>query len=458
MGISIDLSPLAEDLNPWWKEPGGRRALTWPVRRTVHGRLLDLLVRAGERRAQVLLGPRQVGKTTLLKQLADDLLDRGWPARNLTYFDFEDFRLKREVSPEEIADLRPAGTDRDRPHIFLLDELHHIPRWDRWLKHAVDNQIGRIVGTDSAASLLREGGRESGLGRWDEIVLEGLTFQEFAALSREPIAREVDPERPGREAPEVRARDPELVERYLALGGFPAHATSDDYALVRERLRSDIVDRAIRRDLTSLVQDPERLRRLFVFLVQQSGGEQNSSDRAADLGVDPRTVARWIDLLQDTFLIATLPRGSTSAKAAARLRGRPKLYAADHGLITAFAEAQPREAEVRSKVFEAVVYRHLREAARARGGDLHYLRWGDGLEVDFVLEVARERIAVEVTQSVQPGADKRRALARAADRAGADRAVLIYGGLAEGEVEGIAFVPLNRFLAEPWSALTGGGP
>jgi len=132
------------------------------------------------------------------------------------------------------------------------------------------------------------------------------------------------------------------------------------------------------------------------------------------------------------------------------------LYAADHGLITAFAEAHPREAEVRSKVFEAVVYRHLREAARARGGDLHYLRWGDGLEVDFVLEVARERIAVEVTQSVQPGADKRRALARAADRAGADRAVLIYGGLAEGEVEGIAFVPLNRFLAEPWSALTGG--
>lgn len=458
MGIPVDLSSIAEDLNPWWREPGARRALAWPVRRSAHERLLDQLIRPGERRAQVLLGPRQVGKTTLLKQLADDLLDRGWPSRNLTYFDFEDFRLKRKVPPEEIADLRPPGAIRDQPHVFLLDELHHVPRWDRWLKYAVDNQIGRIVGTDSAASLLREGGRESGLGRWDEILLEGLTFQEFVALGRELVPKEKGASRSSEGKLKEMAGDPELVERYIAIGGFPAHATSDDYSLVRERLRSDIVDRAIRRDLAGQVEDPERLRRLFVFLVQESGGEQNSSDRAADLGVDPRTVARWIELLQDTFLIAALPRASTSVKAAARLRGRPKLYAADHGLITAFAEARPREGEVRSKVLEAVVYRHLRDMAQSRGGDLHYLRWGDGLEVDFVLESGRERFAVEVTQSVQPGADKRRALARAADRAGADRAVLVYGGLAEGEVDDVVFVPVNRFLAGPWSALSGDRP
>ena len=452
----MDLSPIAEDLNPWWREPGARRALAWPTRRAPHGRLLEQIVRPGERRAQVLLGPRQVGKTTLLKQLADDLLDRGWPARNLTYFDFEDFRLKRTVNPEEIAELRPSSGDRERPHVFLLDELHHVPRWDRWLKYAVDNQIGRIVGTDSAASLLREGGWESGLGRWDEILLEGLTLLEFAALSREYGRTQKSSVRSFDEEVKELSGDTELAERYFALGGFPAYVTVDDASLARERLRSDIVDRAIRRDLAGQVEDPERLRRLFVFLVQRSGSEQNSSDRAADLGLDPRTVARWIDLLQDTFLIAALPRAATSAKAAARLRGRPKLYAADHGLVTAFAETQPREGEVRSRVLEAVVYRHLREAARAYGGELHYLRWGDGLEVDFVLELDRERYAVEVTQSVQPGAAKRGALSRAADRAGADRAELIYGGLAEGGVEGLSFVPVHRFLAEPWSALTGG--
>ena len=452
MSIPIDLSPILEDLNPWWREPGARRASAWPVSRSVHRRLFEQLVRPNERRAQVLLGPRQVGKTTLLKQLADNLLDNGWPPRNLTYFDFEDFRLRREVSPEEIAELRPPGADPSRPQVLLLDELHHVPRWDRWLKHAVDSQLGRIVATDSAASLLREAGRESGLGRWDEIVLEGLTFAEFTALNRGRAATADD------SSPSA-AADPEILERYLALGGFPAHARSDDPALVREQLRRDVVDRALRRDLGDRVDDPERLRKLFVYLVQESGAEQNASDRATDLGIDPRTAARWIDLLQDTFLIAALIRGSTSAKASALLRGRPKLYAADHGLVTAFAAAPPRESTVRSKVFEAVVYRHLRDLAPPAGDDrLHYLRWGNELEVDFILEADAGRIAVEVTHSIQPKPEKLRTVERAADRAGADRAILVHGGLAEGEVDGVVFVPISRFLADPAAAATGGRP
>lgn len=453
MGIPVDLSAILEDINPWWREPGARKARRWPVRRGVHQRLLDQLARLGDWRAQVLLGPRTVGKTTLLKQLADDLLDRGWPAQNLTYFDFEDDRLTREVRSEEIALLRPPGANPKLPQVFLLDELRQVPRWDRWLKRAVDNQVGHIVATDSAASLLRE---ESGQGRWDDIFLEGLTFREFAALNAGPRAPDAGSSAPRTERP-LAAADPELVERYLALGGFPAHAVSLDYPLVRERLRGDVADRAIRKDLAGRVEDPERVRRLFVYLVQQSGGEQNASDRAADLEVDPRTVSKWIDLLQGTLLIAALPRGTTSTKASARLRGRAKLYAADHGLVNAFTEAPTRDLGVRGRVFEAVSYRHLREVERARGGSLSYLRWNDGLEVDFLLEIGRERFAVEVTQSIQPKPDKRKALERAAERAGAGRAVLVHGGPAEGEVEGIQFVPIGTFLADPWAALAGGG-
>ncbi|MGH7341694.1 MAG: ATP-binding protein [Candidatus Rokuibacteriota bacterium] len=449
MGIPVDLWPILEDLNPWWREPGTRKALRWPVRRGVHQRLLDQLARLGDWRAQVLLGPRTVGKTTLLKQLADDLLDRRWPAQNLTYFDFEDDRLTREVRSEEIALLRPPGANPELPQVFLLDELRKVPRWDRWLKRAVDSQVGRIVATDSAASLLRE---ESGQGRWDDIFLEGLTFREFGALNPGPRAPDAPPT-----ARPLPGADAELLERYFALGGFPAHAASFDYPLVRERLRGDVVDRAIRKDLASRVEDAERVKRLFVYLVQQSGGEQNASDRAADLEVDPRTVSKWIDLLQGTLLIAALPRGTTSTKASARLRGRPKLYAADHGLVNAFAEAPTRDVDVRGRVFEAVVYRHLREVQRAREASLSYLRWNDGLEVDFLLEIGRERFAVEVTQSIQPKADKRKAVERAAARAGAGRAILIHGGLAEGEVEGVAFVPIGRFLVDPSMALSGGG-
>lgn len=432
-----------------------RKVPGWPVRRGVHQRVLDQLLRLDDRRAQVLLGPRQVGKTTLLKQIADALLDRRWPARNLTYFDCEDFRLTRRVDPQDIGRLRPTGADPNYPQILLLDELHHVPGWDRWLKYAVDNEVARIVATGSAASLLREAGRESGLGRWDEIQIEGLTFREFSSLSGGPRAE--DDGTPSARPQSVSSADldPQLLERYLDLGGFPAHATADDIPLVRERLRGDVVDRAIRRDLVDRIGEPERLRTLFVYLIQQSGAEQNAAKRAADLGVDRRTVARWVDLLQDTFLIRALPRGETSAKASAQLRGAPKLYAADHGLVTAFAQ-DPDDDDVRSKVFEAVVYRHLREVERARGGRLTYLRWGNALELDFLLEVGDDAFAIEVTKSKQPKAEKRKSLEQSADRAAATRALLVHGGLAEGEVGRTAFVPIGAFLGDPWTALTGG--
>lgn len=452
MSIPEDLSAVLLDLNPWWREPGARRALAWPVRRAVHERLLGQLLRLDDRRAQVLLGPRQVGKTTLLKQLADDLLDRGWPPANLTYLDLEDFRLKRDIEPEEISGLRPPGHDAHHPHVFLLDEIHRVTRWDRWLKYVVDNQLGRIVVTDSAASLLQAVGRESGLGRWDDIVLEGLSYREFVALS--PRARSAARPPTAGEETDL-AADPQSLERYLAIGGFPAYAAGDDYPLIRERLRDDIVDKALRKDLQGRVDDPERLRKLFVYLVQQSGGEHKPSHRAADLGVDPRTVAKWTGLLEDTLLIRELPRGSMSAKASGQLSGRPKLYAADHGLVAAFADSPPGDSGVRGKVFETVVYRHLREAADTRRA-VQYLKWGRDLELDFLVEVEGASVAIEVTHTIQPKPEKRQRLALAAERAGAARALLIHGGLADGESDGVTLVPLGRFLSSP-KRVAGGG-
>jgi predicted AAA+ superfamily ATPase len=166
-------------------------------------------------------------------------------------------------------------------------------------------------------------------------------------------------------------------------------------------------------------------------------------------------VSTWIGLLRDTKLIRALDRGSTGTKASVRLRARPKLYAADHGLVAAFAEL-PDDPHVRSRVFEAVVYRHLREVALERTGSLRYLKWDNDLELDFLLDLGAESFAVEVTTSKEPKAEKRQRLHRAASRVRARRAVLVHDGSAEGELSGVVLVPIERFLRDPWSALTGG--
>src|SRR5258708_1418214 len=81
----------------------------------------------------------------------------------------------------------PDGFEPGQPRVLLLDEINLVPRWDRWLKQAVDSASGlRVVATGSAASWIRTGGKESGQGRWDELQLEGLTFREFLALNSAP--------------------------------------------------------------------------------------------------------------------------------------------------------------------------------------------------------------------------------------------------------------------------------
>jgi predicted AAA+ superfamily ATPase len=246
----------------------------------------------------------------------------------------------------------------------------------------------------------------------------------------------------------VRSRLPNLAERYLALGGFPEYARSDDYPRVRERLRADIVERAILRDLAPLGLDLPRLKALFVYLVQESGGLFNASKRADDLSADRRSVSEWLRRLEETALLVSLPQHQ--AHAAAQVRASPRVYAADPGLVAAFSTLAGRREGVRAKLFEAAVYRHLRDVARELGGNLFYYRDHEGLELDFLLLAERSRVAVEVTSSARPKGEKEAKLLQAADRVGARHAVLVHGGFVDEEESRrtgrLLRLPLERFL------------
>lgn len=436
------LSDILQDQNPWWRDGAIRRARAYPVRRDLQSEVLSRVLRIADRRALVLLGPRQVGKTVLLLQTADDLLKEGWPPHNLTYFDFSDDRLTERVTVRDVIEARPVSLDPEQPRTLLLDEIRLAPNWDRWLKQAVDAGGDRIVATDSAASLLRDGARESGQGRWDEIRLEGLSFREFVRLHGEPD--EAVEQTLRRVAP--------LPERYLALGGFPEHALSDDFPEVRRRLRGDVAERAILRDLTGLGVDVQRVKDLFVYLVQDSGGEFNAEARARDLGADPRTVRDWARLLMDTLLVASLEKHQRHA--AAGLRAKPKLFASDPGLVTAFAASPVQDPAVRARAFEAAVFRHLRDAVRQLEGQLTYFRHRDDLEVDFVLETSgAAAVGIEVTSSSRLRPEKLERLRRAGKELGTDRLMLVHGGVVEESGGDVRTVSLPRFLLDPVTSL-----
>jgi predicted AAA+ superfamily ATPase len=444
----MDIAGIVQDQNPWWDIPQIRPLRHLTERRDLFGVLQTAISSPGQNRAQVLLGPRQVGKSTVLLQLVEALLDDGVPARNLTFFDFSDDRLPaHSVSPRDVTTLERPGLVPDAPRYFFFDEITWARSgWDQWLKQAVDAsrragaQAGaRYVITSSAASLLRDASMESGQGRWDQHFLEGMTFLEYQRLSRSP--------------------DPELVLRYLRTGGYPGQLWDDDPTLGRKRLREDITDRAILHDLVTHDVDVARVKTLFTYLVQVSGSQWDAGNRASDLDADPRTASQWLRLLEQTGLLTVLPRWTPGkagrvGKASSELRLHPKVFASDHGLVLAFAAQAVTDPQVLGRVFETVVYRHLRSLADG-GVDVAYFRADDRYELDFVVSVGGEWVGVEVTSAKTVDGGKTAKLAAAGARMRAKRLVLVYGGVTAGKREGIDLVPLHRFLRDPRAMLGG---
>lgn len=456
-----------EAQNPWWAPGQTWLRTSHHLRREPFERLRRDLLDLELRRGILLLGPRQVGKSTLLHQIAESLLDEGWPPGNLTHFNFDDPRV-RGLGPDVgmVEEQAPPVFDSDRPRVLLLDEVHLAREWAAWFKHAVDRDrrrprsMLRIIATSSAASLLHRGSVDSGQGRWNDVQIFGLSFAEHLRFRALPEESE----------PLVLRRAPEELERYLAKGGFPEHVHLEPSEELRARLREDIAEKAIRKDLASLAGegadrlDLERLKRLFVYMAQDSGSILNTAERARDLDARPTTVSGWLQLLVDACLLHRIepyaPTASKSTglpKASSRLATKPKIHVSDHGLIPAFTlSAFPMaEQAVRARVAEAVVLRHLLPLVPSRE-DIRYFRRRDGLEIDFVFWRRKELHAVEVTSSTDLDGKKANRFQTAVDAIGADRGTVIYRGATEGRNGKLRLLPLHLFLLNPLALVEDG--
>jgi predicted AAA+ superfamily ATPase len=156
--------------------------------------------------------------------------------------------------------------------------------------------------------------------------------------------------------------------------------------------------------------------------------------------------------LEETRLLTRLERDNqagTSARVA--LRSQPKIFASDHGLITAFSpHPEPiYDPDTRARVFEAVVFRHLRELARTANATISFGRLDDDLEVDFIVRYADTCVGVEVTSSADARVRKLRRADEAMSRMGITRKLLVHGGVRIEEGGGLEIVPLHEFLLNP---------
>jgi len=385
--------------------------------REAHHRLQELLASFP---AVVLLGPRQAGKTTLARALADALPQKA------IYLDLELPSDRAKLSDTELY----LSAHEDR--LVILDEIQRTPGLFQILRGVIDQR------------------RHKGI-RAGEFLLLGSASMELMRQSAESLA--------GRIAyleltpfvlPEVQSLGGDAADRLWVRGGFPySYLAMDD--LSSFQWRTAFIQTYLERDIPALGPrvPAETLHRFWRMLAHNQGQLLNAARLAASLGVSGQTVARYLDILADLLLVRRLQ--PWTANLAKRLVRSPKVFVRDSGILHALLGVTDQEQllghPVAGSSWEGFVIENLLAAAPAAATAWFY-RTANGAEIDLLLELGPQRLwAVEVKRSLNPKPAKGFHLA--CDDVEATHRFVVYPGTERYRLDpSTEAIPLSALLRE----------
>lgn len=341
----------------------------------------QFLKRAQEPRRfiQVLLGPRQVGKTTLALQVTE-FLDKPFhfiSADLATIQDLAWLQQQWEIARQKII--------KGKGCMLIIDEVQKIPHWSNLIKSLWDEDTRK--GTDlsviilgSSPWLVQQGLTESLAGRFEIIPITHWSFEEMHTIFGWSL------------------------EKYAYFGGYPGAASladEDNPTRWKNYINDSLIETTISRDILLMTQinKPALLRRLFQFGCLYSGQIFSYTKMLGQLqeSGNTTTLAHYLDLLSGVGLLAGLQK---FAKQFIRRRGSsPKFAVFNTALMTAQSNKTFKEAKEDhvfwGRIIESTIGAHLLNNIRGTQIELFYWREGDN-EVDFVLKNGEKITAIEV--------------------------------------------------------------
>ena len=341
-----------------------------------------------------LVGPRQCGKTTLARQLV--------AAESPNYFDLED--------PISLARLdQPRTALQDLAGIVVIDEVQHRPDLFPILRVLVDRDrnLARFLALGSAGPALLRQSAESLAGRIEYVELTGFQVAELG---------------------------PERFETLWVRGGFPrsmlAASEADSLAWRRAYVRS-----LVERDLPQFGADlrAPALHRFLIMLAHYHGQILNVAELAAALRIGQTTVRRYLDLLEQLFLIRQLRPWHENLRK--RQVKRPKLYLRDSGLhhhLTGIETMDALQTHPRlGASWEGFV---LEKVIAESGADqVHFWATHNGAELDLLLQTGDRRVGVEIKRVDAPR--RTRSMAVALEDLKLDALRVVYPGTMEYRID-----------------------
>lgn len=386
----------------------------------------------------MITGPRQAGKTTLVRQMAN---------QELRYLTLDD-ELTRLAAKED-----PVGLIRSLDRA-IIDEIQRAPQLLLAIKKTVDEdrRPGRFLLTGSANLLALPSVADSLAGRMETLTLLPLSQSEMHGTTLNWLDSTFAGFLPKVSTPVV---GDALIEAVLR-GGYP-EAVLRATPRRRTAWARQYIDAIIQRDVRDVagVDRLEQLPRFLQALAQISGQMCNYTQLGGQLGLDHKTAARYVNVFEQMYLLKRVEVWARNRLN--RIVKTPKVQFIDSGLLSTLMDLTPATAaQDRSRfghVLETFVYGELLKHATSAEGDyqLLYYRDHDQFEVDVVVENAGgQLVGVEIKAAASVGTNDLRGLKRLANIAGDQfkLGVILY--------DGTETLPLgNRIWAAPISSLWG---
>ena len=361
----------------------------------------------------VLLGPRQVGKTTL----AQDIVDQ----RDAVYLDMER-RADRQILEEPDLYL-----DAQMGRLVVIDEVQLMPDLFGSLRGQIDrrrrngHRTGQFLLLGSASNTLLHQSAESLAGR--------VSYHELTPFTQSEVGHD------------------EMSKLWLR-GGFPDSFLARDDSTSMQ-WREDFIRTYVERDIPAfgLRIPAEALRRFWTMLAHTQGGLLNAAKLAAGLGVSGQTVGRYLDLLVDLMLVRRLPPWHVNA--GKRLVKSPKVYIRDSGLVHALLGLETTESLLGHPViggsWEGYCIENL-IAAAPRGTEASFYRSSAGAEIDLLLKLPNGTLwAIEIKRTTSPKVG--RGFHIASEELGAHERILVNAGVHEVPGQGgVVAMPLAHAM------------
>ena len=314
-----------KDDNAWWSYGSIEDEFKAMPPRAYFDLFYPLVVENTIKRAVVLMGPRRVGKTVMLRHTIQALIDSGVSAKKICYITL-DAPIYNKISLERLFELcQIALNDFSKDGFTIIfDEVQYLKDWEVHLKALVDRfRQSKFVVSGSAAAALKLKSNESGAGRFTDFSLPPLTFYEYIQMVLPnsnlvyPIEYQWGPDKITLfNTTDIKELNRHFIS-YINIGGYPEIVYSSLMQSNTQRyVKNDIVDKVLLRDLPSLygINDVQELNSLFNTVAYHTAKEFSLESLNNTSHVDKLTIKKYLEYLEAAYLIKTVRRIDMSGK------------------------------------------------------------------------------------------------------------------------------------------------